>query len=153
MGIPAEKIIHSLDEYFTLTKNENDIRYEYHFGEIVAMAGALLRHNHITGNTYAELKKQVKGRRCIPFNSDTRLKVDTNLWVYPDVMLSCNEEDINARLYVQHPSLIVEVLSESTRNVDYALKKHHYFKIATLKYFLLIETESIFIDKYELQKN
>lgn len=50
MGLPVTKTKYSLDEYFKLTEKENDIRYEYHFGEIVAIAGALLRHNYLAGN-------------------------------------------------------------------------------------------------------
>ena len=129
MAFPAEKTFYTLDEYFALSENEGDTRYEYHFGEVVAMAGALLRHNAISTNLIGELRSKLKGRRCKPFNSDSRLKVENALWVYPDVMVSCHEDDINARLYVQHPSLIIEVLSDSTRQKDYMLKKQYYFKM------------------------
>ncbi len=87
----------------------------------------------------------------MPFNSDTRLRVTQQMWVYPDVMISCHDEDIKARLYVQHPSLIVEVLSSSTRMVDYRLKKQHYFQIPDLQYYIMIETAAVFVDVYEKQ--
>lgn len=122
MTLPAEKASYTLDEYFALTEHEGEIRYEYHFGKIVAMAGGLLRHSYISGNAYAALHSQLKGKRCVPFNSGTRLQVATELWVYPDVMVSCHEEDLTARLYVKFPTLIIEVLSSSTRTIDYTLK-------------------------------
>ena len=50
MALPPEKRLHTLDEYFSLTDQEGEIRYEYYFGKIVAMAGALLRHNLVSGN-------------------------------------------------------------------------------------------------------
>lgn len=151
MALPAEKTFYTLEEYFALSEHEGDTRYEYHFGEVVAMAGALLRHNSISGNLYGELRSKLKGRRCKPFNSDSRLKVENALWVYPDVMVSCHEDDINARLYVQHPSLIIEVLSDSTRQKDYMLKKQYYFKMPDLQYYILVESEQILIDVYERQ--
>lgn len=151
MAFPAEKILYTLDEYFLLTDHESDIRYEYHYGKIVAMAGALLRHNIIAGNIFAEFHHKLKGRKCMPFNSDSRLRVNPQMWVYPDVMISCHEEDINARMYVQHPALIVEVLSVSTRMVDYRLKKQHYFQIPDLQYYIMIETAAVFVDVYEKQ--
>lgn len=147
MAVPTRKTLYMLDEYFTLTEHEDDVRYEYHYGKIVAMAGGLLRHNYVAGNMFGELRNKLKGRRCVPFNSDTRLQVDAGLWVYLNVMVSCHEEDIHARLYVKHPTLIVEVLS----GTDYTFKKHHYFKIPDLQYYILIETESIFIYVYEKQ--
>lgn len=153
MGLPVKKTIHSLEEYFELTEKETDCRYEYYFGEIIAMAGATLNHNYISGNAYAELKTKLKGRRCIPFNSETRLQVNDKLWVYPDVMVSCHEEDINACLFVRHPSLIIEVLSSSTQSLDYSIKKLNYFQIPDLQYYILIATDRIFVDVFERREN
>ena len=151
MAFPAVKTLYTLDEYFALTDHETEIRYEYHFGKIVAMAGAMLRHNMIAGNAHALLHAQLRKRKCTPFNSDSRLRVNQQMWVYPDVMVSCHDEDIEARLYIQHPSLIIEVLSDSTRGVDYSLKKQYYFQIPDLQYYLIIETTHISIDVYEKQ--
>lgn len=151
MGNPAEKTIQTLDDYFSLTEGESETRYEYHFDKIVAMAGATLNHNHISGNIYATIHAQLKGRRCAPFNSDTRLRVADNLWVYPDVMISCNENDLQSRLYINHPSLIIEILSKSTRLADYSIKKQQYFQMPDLQYYILIESEMIFVDVYEKQ--
>lgn len=64
MGLSATKTKYSLDEYFKLTEKERDVRYAYHFGEIVAIAGALLRHNCIVGDFYGEFRNKLKGRRC-----------------------------------------------------------------------------------------
>lgn len=153
MALPAEKRLHTLDEYFYLTDQEGDMRYEYYFGEIVAMAGALLRHNLIATNALGLLHNQFRKKKCTPFNSDSRLRVNPQMWVYPDVMVSCHDEDIAARLYINHPSLIIEVLSESTRNVDYTLKRQHYLQIPDLQYYVLIESDRIFVDVYERKED
>lgn len=153
MALPAEKRLHTLDEYFSLTDQEGEIRYEYYFGKIVAMAGALLRHNLVSGNAFGSLYSQLRKKKCTPFNSDSRLRVNPRMWVYPDVMVSCHDEDIAARLYINHPSLIIEVLSESTRNVDYTLKRQHYLQIPDLQYYILIEADRIFVDVYERKED
>ena len=151
MAFPAVKTLYTLDEYFALTDHETEIRYEYHFGKIVAMAGAKLRHNIIAGNVHGELRNNLKKRKCRPFNSDSRLRVSAQMWVYPDVMVSCHEEDLKAKLYLNHPSLIVEVLSDSTRRIDYSLKKQYYSQLPDLQYYIIIETEAIAVDVYERQ--
>lgn len=153
MALPAEKQLHSLDEYFSLTDQEGEIRYEYYFGKIVAMAGALLRHNLVAGNAFGLLYTQLRKKKCTPFNSDNRLRVNPQMWVYPDVMVSCHDEDLAARLYINHPSLIIEVLSESTRNVDYTLKRQYYLQIPDLQYYILIESDRIFVDVYERKED
>ncbi len=153
MAFPAVKTLHTLDEYFALTDHETEIRYEYHFGKIVAMAGAKLRHNTIGTNTITSFHRQLQQRKCRPFNSDSRLRVNAQMWVYPDVMVSCHEEDLKAKLYINHPSLIVEVLSESTRRIDYSLKKQYYSQLPDLQYYIIIETEAIAVDVYERQGN
>ena len=149
MALPAEKIFYTLDEYFSLTEQEGEVRFEYYYGTIVAMAGGLVRHSLVSTNALGLLYNQLRKRKCTPYNSDTRLRVNDEMWVYPDVMVSCHDEDLSARLYIKHPSLIIEVLSDSTKKVDYTLKKQHYFQIPDLQYYIMIDPTQMFVDVYE----
>ena len=44
-----------------------------HAGEMSAMSGAKVTHNIISGNIFGEIKQQLKGKPCQPFNSDQRI--------------------------------------------------------------------------------
>ena len=115
---------------------------EYVDGEVYAMAGGSARHNKISGNLYVKLHTTTRGTPCEVFMADMKIKVDAHrAFYYPDVMLTCPQGDEHP-LYRNAPCLIAEVLSPSTANIDEREKWLHYRDIPTLKYYLLIDSET-----------
>ena len=119
------------------------VKHEYLGGEVHAMAGATNRHNTIAGNALIVLGTALRGKPCQPFNGDTKVRIvlpDHVRFYYPDVMVVClpNPEEDH---FQDHPAVIVEVLSESTRRVDLGEKRPAYLGIPTLKVLILAETE------------
>ena len=51
---------------------------EYYNGEIFAMAGASPRHVLITGNTVTAFNVQLRGKGCVVFSADLRVKGDVD---------------------------------------------------------------------------
>mgnify|MGYP000249289468 CR=1 FL=1 len=123
----------------------SDIRHEYINGEIYAMAGAHKDHNLITMTVSNLFYNHLKDKPCQPYASDMKVKIDTNFF-YPDVMVDCSgqEEDY----YTQFPTLIVEVLSKSTRQHDKTFKRQAYCQIATLQEYILIEQDFVEIERW-----
>ena len=94
---------------------------EYFNSQIVAMAGASERHNLIAGNVFAEFHLQFKKRTCKTYSSDMRVKVsETGLYTYPDVVAVCDRArfDDTQKDTLLNPTVIVEVLSKSTKGYD-----------------------------------
>jgi Uma2 family endonuclease len=78
-----------------------------------------------------------------------KLQIDAaDAFYYPDIMVSCDERDRQADLYLEHPSLIVEVLSESTASYDMGLKFEYYRLIPELKEYVLVDPERLKIWLY-----
>ncbi len=120
-----------------------ETKNEYIDGEIVAMSGARINHNRIAGNGYAWLKQALRGEACQAFISDIKLHVAAaNAYYYPDVVVTCDPQDLadGRALAVQHPWLVVEVLSDSTAATDRGLKFEHYRLLDSLTHYLLVET-------------
>ena len=148
-----EKI--SIEEYLEIENASNE-KHQYYKGEIFAMSGAKVPHNTITGNLFIELGQKLKGKKCKPFNSDQRIHIQSNtLFTYPDISIICgeiitlNNDDYN----VLNPSVIVEVLSKSTKNYDRGEKFKLYRDIATLREYILVDSESIHIEVFRLNEN
>jgi Uma2 family endonuclease len=142
----------SIAEYLEM-ENTSLEKHEYYKGEVFAMAGAKVPHNIITGNLMIALGQKLKGKSCRPFNSDLRIHVEKNtLFTYPDISVICgdittlNNDDYN----VLNPSVIVEVLSGSTKNYDRGEKFKLYRDIPTLKEYILVDSESINIEAFRL---
>ena len=138
------------EEYLALER-QAQCKSEYYAGEIFAMAGASRWHNLIVTNVLRELSLQLKGRPCTTYPSDMRVKVSpTGLYTYPDITVVCGEarfED-NQQDTLLNPTLIVEVLSESTEAYDRGGKFAHYRKLASLMEYVLITQTKPHIEPY-----
>jgi Uma2 family endonuclease len=62
--------------------------------------------------------------------------------------MSCHPQDLNAKKFIQFPSLIVEVLSPGTADKDRTDKFADYQGITTLQEYLLISSERIGVECY-----
>jgi Uma2 family endonuclease len=141
------------EEYLALER-QAQCKSEYYAGEIFAMAGASRWHNLIVTNVLRELSLQLKGRPCTTYPSDMRVKVSpAGLYTYPDVTVVCGAAQFedNQQDTLLNPTLIVEVLSESTEAYDRGGKFAHYRKLASLVEYVLITQTKPHIEHYVRQ--
>ena len=142
----------SVEEYLQFEKASRD-KHEYFKGEIFAMAGAGARHNVIFSKIFISIGIQLKGKPCKPYGSDLRIHIPENsLFTYPDISIICGEiipSKVDADTTIQ-PTVIIEILSPSTRNYDQGIKFRLYREIPTLKEFITIDSESIGIEAYRI---
>jgi Uma2 family endonuclease len=145
----------SIEDYLKI-ENTSIEKHEYYNGEIFAMAGAKVPHNKISKNLFGTLFGKLKGKKCQPYGSDQRIHIPANtLFTYPDISIICgeiitlNDDEYNAL----NPSVIIEVLSKSTKNYDRGEKFKLYRDITTLKEYILVDSESIHIEIFRLNAN
>ena len=120
------------------------IKHEYVHGIAYAMAGAINRHNRITGNTFGTSYARLRGKRCQPFNSDTKIRIHLPREVrfyYPDLSVVCSQNPDDDS-FQDKPVVIFEVLSKKTRRLDEGEKKDAYFTIPSLAAYVLIEQQA-----------
>lgn len=134
---PVKK--YSLREYFEIEKN-SDIRYEYSYGQIFAMVGSSRNHNRIANAINTRLYMQFLSGTCESFTTDTRTRVNDNLYYYPDVVVACTPrfQRIDGVDNLMNPILIVEVFSRSTARFDQDAKFRDYQQIESFRYYLLV---------------
>ena len=94
-------------------------KYELIDGVAWTMAGATPLHNLLCGNIFANLFQQLRGSGYLPFNSDTRLRLDDGNSRFPDVAVYCRPEldDLGVQTF-SHPRAVFELLSPSTSRDD-----------------------------------
>lgn len=154
----------TVEEYLKLEKAATE-RHEYYQGEIfqmqghgelLAMSGAASRHNMIFSNLYGEMCLQLKGKPCRPYGPDMRLNIPENtLFTYPDISIYCSEpesipEDEESFI---HPTVLIEILSPSTREYDRGGKFKLYRDIPTLQEYILVDTKTLNVEAFRLNKS
>ena len=144
------KTLYTPDEYLALERS-CEAKHEYHNGEIFAMGRASKWHVMIVTNLVVELGSQLKAGPCSVYSTDLRLRVaPTGLYTYPDVIVvsaeprfSDDQEDT-----LLNPALIIEVLSESTKDYDRGEKFEQYRTIDSFVEYLLIAQDRPHVEHY-----
>lgn len=135
--------MYSYSEYRRF-EEATDAKHEFLDGDILAMAGGTPEHAALAAAVISELSACVSGKPCSAFSSDLRVRVKaTGLATYPDATVVCGDlqrdpEDENA---VTNPSVLVEVLSDSTAAYDAGDKFEHYRLIPELRAYLLVSQD------------
>ena len=130
----------SVDEYVALDRASEE-RWEYVNGEAFAMAGASAKHNAIVMNISLALGTALRGTPCFALGSDQKIAtVATRSYHYPDVTVVCGKpryakDDDHA---ITNPTVLFEVLSESTSDYDRGAKLDHYATIAELQEYVVV---------------
>ena len=126
------------------------VKHEYLGGVVYAMAGARNVHNLIASNTLGSLHARLKGKRCRPFNSDTKVRIRLPShfrFYYTDTMVVCRPNP-QTDSYQDEPAVIFEVLSKGTRRTDEGEKKDAYLTIPSLGVYVLVEQEMAAVVAY-----
>jgi Uma2 family endonuclease len=126
-------------------------RSEYLDGEVFAMTGASVEHNAIVVNIASELRAQMKGRPCQVYANDLKVRIrPADAGKYPDLIALCGEHQFQdgRRDVLLNPSLIVEVLSDSTEAYDRGKKFAIYRQIPSLREYLLVSQHQVQVELF-----
>ena len=138
------KSYYTEEEYLAI-ENLATEKSEYYRGEIFAMSGASTDHNIIFNNFFIDAGAKLKGKNCQPFGSDMRLHIIENtLYTYPDITFYCKTKEDNR---LGKPTVIIEILSPSTRQYDIGAKFELYRDIPTLEEYITIDSKKIHVSR------
>lgn len=144
---PPEQKDYTIDEWLAL-EQETGERYEYHFGEVFAMAGGTLNHTRIGRNALFELENHFRRskRPCEAFQAVLKVEIKPNgRYVYPDTLAICGDIDASDKVSgaVKNPVLVIEVVSESSGAYDRGVKFKYYRQLPTVLEYLILEQTDV----------
>jgi Uma2 family endonuclease len=147
---PQVSPTYSPEEYLDL-EVASEFRHEYIDGEIVPMTGGTPNHNQILLNLAGALNFLLRQQPYRVFAADQRLWIpQAKIYTYPDVMAIAGDlaYQTGRRDTLTNPTLIIEVLSESTRNYDRGDKFAAYRTISTFQEYALVDQYSAHVEHY-----
>jgi Uma2 family endonuclease len=149
MAQPAPPLLTGA-EYLAIERS-SPTKHEFFQGQLIAMAGASIEHNVIVANIVAEFRAGLRDRPCLALASDMKVLVRASgHYYYPDASIVCGPAEFsdNERDAILNPTVIVEVLSESTERRDRGEKFHDYRSIPSCTDYLLCASAEPFIEHY-----
>ena len=128
-------------EDFLKLAEESENRYEYIDGEVYLLASPSFEHQSIVMEISNVLYHWFKGKKCRPLTAPfdvTLTKDEDKNVVQPDIMVICDTENINEKgKYLGIPTLVVEILSDSTHQKDLLKKVNLYFYGGIKEYWIV----------------
>ncbi len=151
MGEAARNYHYSIAEYLEIEKNSLE-KYEYHVGEVFAMAGGTLNHGLLSNNAGGSLRDAIKkkGKSCRTYSSDAKIAISDERYVYADTFVVCGKTETYEEMpqAAKNPILIVEVLSDSTALYDREGKFQLYQQIASLQEYVLVSQDKVLVEVF-----
>ncbi len=134
----------TVDEYLE-AEQEAEVRHEYIYGGVFALAGGSVTHNVICTNVVRLLGNAAAGSDCRVYGSDIKLRVEDRFY-YSDTMVVC--EPPADDFYETSPCVIVEVVSPSTARKDRLEKRFSYLALKSLQLYLMIDSRKRAVSGY-----
>ncbi|GGE06724.1 hypothetical protein GCM10011390_27260 [Aureimonas endophytica] len=127
---------------------DQDGRFELVGGHVVEMmAGAKQGHNVVVSNIVMALGPQAKRGGCRTTSSDTAVQTGRDAIRFPDVVVDCGPPDPSA-LVAASPTLVIEVSSPGTSQIDTTDKLDEYQRHATIRLILFAEPDTVSVKLY-----
>ncbi len=164
MSSPQARIHFTEDEYLSIERASEE-KHEYIDGRIYAMAGESEEHNTICVNLASEFRTQLKSSSCRVFSKDMKVRTGPEpklfrsprgFFSYPDVIIVCGERQYHDKFrdVLLNPTLIVEVMSESTEVFDRGNKFQRFRTwLPTLTEYLLVSQTAPIIEHFHRREN
>ena len=159
MALAKTKPVFTLEDYLRIDRTEDE-RYEFLDGDIYAMAGESGEHGDICVNLVGEIYPQLKDTNCRLRAKDTKVRsgmfppkrpLIKGMISYPDIVVICGEPEYHDefRDIILNPTVIIEVLSESTEAFDRSEKFHRYqLWNPTLTDYILVSQNKPLVEHY-----
>lgn len=128
------------DEFYAWLRTQ-DRRHELIDGVPILMAGANRRHDRITINALTTFDRHLGAGPCQTFSADTFVRIPAGNRRQADMGVDCGRPD-EASLEADEPTLVLEVLSPTTRAFDQNDKLEEYKTVPSLRYVLLVDPDA-----------
>lgn len=144
------------EEFLELVEGSEQ-RFELIDGVVYNLTAPSYEHQYAVHELHGTFYNWFKNKKCVPLTSPfdvTFFKEKNNICVVqPDIIVVCDSENMDKKgKYKGVPTLVVEVLSPSTRSKD-MLKKLDLYKQCGVKEYWLVDPKNKQIYVYTLEQN
>lgn len=142
----------TVEEYVEF-EERSEIRHEFIENQLIPMPGTTDDHNEICFNIKTALKRLLQGLRIYTESVKTQIEHNRD-YTYPDVMVAPDPRDEADKYIKKYPSVIVEVMSKTSRMDDMTDKFIRYKSIGSLQNYLLVDSEKTWVEvRHKTPKN
>jgi Uma2 family endonuclease len=138
----ATKTRMNVNEYLAWAQSHPG-RYELSDGEVIAMSPEGAGHAAVKFAVQAALLAGIRARGlpCHMLPDGMTVRIDEMTAYEPDALVYCGAKLAPSATEVPAPTVIVEVLSPSTRRIDTSDKLAGYFRVPSVAHYLIVDSD------------
>ncbi len=141
----ASSVPYASFEAYLEAEDKSDTRHEWLDGRVYAMSRGTPEHARLSAAIAGELRASLRGA-CVVYGSEAMLYIaETKFSTYADAIVVCGLLVTHrvARLgeAIVNPTMLVEVMSDSTEKYDRGEKFAHYMRMASLEVYVLVSQD------------
>ncbi len=146
-----EKNKHTIEDIYALPDGQ---RAELIDGELYMMAASGIQHQRLVGFLYFEILNYIRNKNgnCEPFVAPFAvfLNADNKIYLEPDISVICDKDKLTEKGCKGAPDWIIEVVSPTSRPMDYYRKLMKY-GIAGVREYWVVDHEKNHIIVYNFE--
>ena len=139
-ALPSHKM--TVDEFLVWAEGQPG-RYELFSGTVYAMAPERAGHADVKFAVQTELARAIKAGKvaCHMLPDGMTVRVDKDKAHEPDALVYCGAKVSRNVTEIPNPTIVVEVLSPSTRYIDASAKLIGYFRLPSVHHYLIVDPD------------
>jgi Uma2 family endonuclease len=128
-------------EFLAWAETQENPGHELIDGQPVAMTPERAEHVQAKLGAATALGAAIQhaGLACQAFVEGLAVVIDEATAYEPDALVNCGEPVPRDSMTAPNPVIVVEVLSPSTRGIDTTVKLAGYFRVPSLKHYLIVD--------------
>lgn len=144
MTEPLKQTSFTADAFITWASSQPEGRFELMDGQVVAMAPERMAHTRAKLRAVDARAAAIAnaGFGCEPVTGGASVRTDDRTVYGPDALVRCGPSAPGDALKVMDPIVVVEILSPSSRGIDTGLKLDGYFRLPSVRHYLVVNTDS-----------
>src|SRR5882724_10614623 len=139
-ALPKHKM--TVDEYLAWAEGRPG-RFELFAGTVYAMTPERAGHATVKYAAQTALLAGIRrsGLPCHMLPDGMTVRIDQDTAHEPDALVYCGQELPASAIEVPNPVIVIEVLSPSTRHIDASAKLAGYFRISSVRHYLIVDPD------------
>jgi Uma2 family endonuclease len=148
--VSEPKMLTTVEEYLRL-EEASPVRHEYIAGMLYEMPGTTKQHNRLIRNLVHLLDDEAEAQRCQIYFEAVKVQPFPELFYYPDFVVVC--DDGNNNYVIENPCVTVEILPDSSEDIDRREKWAAYRQFSSLEAYLLVHQTKQCVEGFFKQAN
>jgi Uma2 family endonuclease len=142
-------------EFYAWVERQPTSRFELVEGHVQALAPERAVHARVKLNACLALRNAISrsGLPCEAFIDGLAVEVGEDTAYEPDVLVQCGDRVAANSLVAPSPVIVVEVTSPSTGRTDAVRKFRDYFRIPSVRHYMITESEPRVVLHHQREAN